>query len=132
MPMPVPIDILPSELAQLLFVSALVAFSVLVGQSLFEYAHRIDRRIKSKITDREHPDIKYVLYDILWAPFVLLAVFILMRTGILFLPSGDVAATLATLLDTVLIATLVWFAIRIIKEVVLLADKDTITGSTEA
>jgi hypothetical protein len=130
--MPVSVPLLPSELLQLFFVGILVAFAVLVGQALFEHANRIARRVEKQIEGRKHPDITYVLYDILWAPFTVLVVFLLIRAGMLVVPDGSVTAALTTLLDTLLVTTLLWFAIRIIRSVIQLADKETDGGAKEA
>lgn len=126
------IESISAELVHLFFVSVLVAFSVLVGQSLYEYANKIDRRVEKKIKDRKHPDIKYVLYDIFWAPLTLVVVLILIRIGLGVLPPGSISQSLTALMDTLLFFTMIWFAVRIIKEVFQLADTDLIDRRTKA
>lgn len=127
-----PVGLLPSELAQLLFMSVLVAFSVLVGQSLYEYANKYDKRVERKIKNRKHPDIRYVLYDILWPPSTLLVVFVLLRIGLEALPPGSVSNTLTILMDILLFLAFLWFAIRTVKTVMALADTTTEKSAAEA
>lgn len=130
--MPVLITLLPSDAIHLLFMGVLVAFAVLVGQALFEYGRRFDDRVAKKATERKHPDIRYVLYHIFWAPLTLLTVFGIMRVGLIALPQGSVASTLSALLGVILITTIVWGAVRTITAVVTTAEKDTESTKTEA
>jgi polyferredoxin len=130
--MPVPITLLPGDAVQILFTGVLAAFAVLVGQALFEYGRRFDDRVAEQVTERKHPDIRYVLYHIFWAPIALLTAFGIMRVGLFTMPPGSVASTLSMLLDIILVATIAWGAVRTIRAVATMAGKHSENTTTEA
>lgn len=124
---------LPTALVHIFYTGVLVAFAALVGQSLYEYARQYDHQVEEKIKNREHPDIRYVLYDIFWVPATLLAVLVIIRIGAaVILPKGRITGMLTTSVDVLLVVTLLWFAVRTVKEVFELSDKSALEGSSEA
>lgn len=114
--------LLSSQLSQLVFVAVLVIISVAVGQIAYRHASRVHTSIKDTIADRKQPRLRYILYEIFWAPGTLFIVLGLIRIGMLPLPTGSVAYSLTTVVDILLILTLFWLSIRIIQQVFQIAE----------
>lgn len=118
------VELLASDIAQLVFVSGLVMTSVWIGQSLYKRASRIEHEVSQHIENRKRPELTYVLYDIVWAPIILLTVFLIVRGGAELLPAGSAAQTVTTLLDGLIVFTMFWFAVRVIKTVFTVAGRN--------
>lgn len=113
---------LSSELYQLAYMALVVVFAVTTGQSAYQRAQNIGARVRKQVENRKRPPLRYVLYDMLWPPATLLLTFFIMRAGVEIIPPGEVAAALTTVLNVLLIVTLCWFAVRIVRGVINVAD----------
>lgn len=115
---------LSTEFLQLVLVGAVILVSWVIGRIIYRYALKIHAVVDARVKRQQRPLLRDVLFEIFWAPLILSGVILVIRGSLELMPVTPFVRLTATILDAVLLLTVLWFALRVVQEIIEVEQTD--------